>query len=166
LAIAYLEPEKGHVTARALCWPARKIFGRVYGDDGKLIPMLESAGFSAIDRHSKTSFNGAKLLRTEDDYGFVCPYLDSPNYGVEDDGEFLRIGGDIDARNTNGLTEDTRARCHNCDDRFDREDCGYTDDNGSCRAIRCGARPFRLMVQTASRSSHKWPTSSHSVGPC
>jgi hypothetical protein len=98
LAIAYLEPEKGHVTARALCWPARKIFGRVYGDDGKLIPMLESAGFSAIDRHSKTSFNGAKLLRIEDDYGFVCPYLDDPNYGVEDDGDFLRIGGHIDAR--------------------------------------------------------------------
>jgi hypothetical protein len=146
LAIAYLEPEKGHVTARALCWPARKLFGRVYGDGGKLIPMLEAAGFIEIDRRSETSFNGARLLRIEDDIGFVCPYLDAPHYGVADDGDFLRIGGDIDARNTNGLTEDARARCHNCGDRFDREDCGYTDDDGNDWCDDCYSDHFSSCV--------------------
>jgi hypothetical protein len=121
LAVAYLETD-GDVTARAICWPAKLQYGRVYGDEGRLVPLLEDAGYTDNGR-----FNGARLLRIEDgDDQFVAPYLDAPNHCVEDDGKFLIISqyGDIDAQCTNGLTEQNGYPCAHCGDRVPEGD-GY-----------------------------------------
>lgn len=112
LAIAYLENER--VTARALCWPDKMIYGRIYGDEHRIEQLLEAAGY----RHGNCAsmWNGARLLRIEDDdERFVAPYLDDPNDGVEDHGDFLRLGGNIGCRDTCGLSESPGQFCDNCE---------------------------------------------------
>jgi hypothetical protein len=129
LAVAYIERDD-EVTARALCWPAKQRYGRVYGDAGRLAPLLEAAGYE-----QRGDFTGAKLLRIEDGDGqFVCPYLDSPNCAVDDDGDCLRIGGDINAQMTEGLTEREGYTCDHCRERCDEDDTYGVDDETWCRS--------------------------------
>lgn len=148
LCVAYLGDADGDVSARALCWPERKVYGRVYGDEGKLVPLLEAAGYVRAN-YGAANFAGARLLRIEDaDSGaFVAPYLDSPHNSVFDDGKFLRIDGDISAQETCGLTDDTRARCCHCGDRFNAEDSGYSDDDGDDWCDDCYCRNFSTCAR-------------------
>lgn len=87
-------------SARALVWPAKKRIGRVYGDEQRLVPALEKLGYS------RGSLKGAKLLRIEEGRGegFICPYIDGET-SVKDIGDYLTIGGSLDASSTNGLIE-------------------------------------------------------------
>lgn len=101
LAIAYLE--KGDkVVARALCWPAKQVFGRVYPNAGN----WQHDGFDSYEHSEQTrvqlfnelrqglkwthtsegaSLDGARLLKIDGDYGdFVGPYLDHANVVHED----------------------------------------------------------------------------------
>lgn len=111
LAIAYLERD-GHVQARCLCWPERRIFGRIYdGDDGRLRILLETAGYRVGE--SRSDWEGARLLlhRVGQRNRIVMPYLDYPNNQVNVDLEanVVRIAhaGRVYAQNTSGYAEYT-----------------------------------------------------------
>ena len=91
LAIAFIGSNKHNVDARALVWPERKVYGRLYGDTHRLEGLLQAAGYRK--GHPTTDFEGARLrrIRSDDDYDdFVAPYLDVGGY-LHDDGEFLRM---------------------------------------------------------------------------
>lgn len=97
LAVAYWTDGDGEITARALCWPERAIYGRVYpapdneteGDERAfgtaLQQAMEAKGWTSARLHGQ-GFNGARLLKIEDhNGGYVMPYLDH-GYGVNDNG--------------------------------------------------------------------------------
>jgi hypothetical protein len=108
LQLAYLaakditDPEF-RASARALVWPEKKIWVRIYGDEGRLSAALEELGYSETD-----SFDGAKInvIRTANDK-LVLPYLDGDEHGVTLKGNKLRISshGEYSATGTNGLAE-------------------------------------------------------------
>jgi len=129
LQLAYIEaPADYHdngIMARALVWPERKIYGRVYPTPERyydsardsaraahyvMVQALEAAGYSA------GRFDGAKISKIECDGGFVLPYLDG-SQSVIDRGEYFEISrhGEIDATSTNGISQ-TGAMCDNCEE--------------------------------------------------
>lgn len=125
LAIAYTVNEEGKTTARALVWPNLKIYSRVYGDDDTLHRLLKDRGYkksSYYDGNSE-SLEGAKLARIElDSGGFLCPYLDEVQ-NVEDRGDYLRIGGDLQANTVNGIVLAVEQQeCEHCGEYYDEED--------------------------------------------
>lgn len=83
LAIAYLGPID-NVDARALCWPDKKVFGRVYPDKGltnepghKLFWTLRNQGWKHISEDDRI-FDGARLQKIHIDRDrYVMPYLDN-----------------------------------------------------------------------------------------
>ena len=159
LAIAYIEDadnesdgdgDNARVTARAICWPAKKIYGRMYGDISRLCELLEMEGFS--QQTHKNSFEGARLLRIENDNDFVAPYLDHIGT-VHDNGKFLILSEDdeYNCQETNGLCQ-TRHCCDHCNKptnetyTVDGEQwCEYCRDNdafycdGCCETIEGSA---------------------------
>lgn len=119
LQLAYLERE-GKITARALVWPANKVYSRVYGDEVRLCDLLETAGYE------RGSIEGARLERIEESGGFVMPYIDEAD-GCQDCGGHLKIGGGrINCGNTNGLSGSGTV-CEACGDEVDEDDCRRND---------------------------------------
>jgi hypothetical protein len=129
LQLAYLgakdisEPDF-RASARALVWPAKKIWVRIYGDEGRLSAALEELGYSESD-----SFEGATInvLRT-DNGKLVLPYLDGDEQGVTLRGNKLRITDeryDWRATGTNGLAEGEEEDEDGEEEEEDREFCDY-----------------------------------------
>jgi hypothetical protein len=135
LQVAYLSDSEGHITARALVWPAQMRAGRVYGDEMALAAALTELGYSTP---STTALVGARMLKIEHGDGYVMPYVDGfCNYGKHSDGIHWKIGGDRYAGHTNGLDHDPenddRCECEHCGSGYDEGE-GYTihiDRNGS-----------------------------------
>lgn len=129
LSLAYLvndDSGESNITARVLCWPAKMVFGRIYGDADKLQHMLEALGYSDGE------FTRAKLLKIIDDRNgrIVCPYIDGNDKTVDDCGSYLRIGGDLSAERQDGYCEQSGTPCGRCGDRFDNENEGrYVEDH-------------------------------------
>jgi hypothetical protein len=141
LAIAYLKNKEGKTTARALCWPERKVYSRVYGDDSKLHIALKKLGYEKSpyydkDPHIKgNKFIGARLLRMyAPGEGFVMPYIDE-YIGVDN---FTQKNGDrcfvlADPGNSDYGTQETNGTTHegnqvgNDDDDNDDNDNYYND---------------------------------------
>lgn len=150
LAIAYLRgtgDDSDKVYARALVWPDRKVYGRVYPTigsdvrgDAHLYPngltdqeawhyelesKLQDDGYRS-DEESGNGFNGAKLLREVEDGSAVMPYLDRC-YGFNDSGEFFTMSrsGAYCGDNTCGLVEiesESSGWCPNCEEDCDADD--------------------------------------------
>jgi len=107
LSIAYIRdphnPNK--VLARALVWPDKETFVRLYGTSETmritLREKLEAAGFTRDD-----DFSGARLRRIEMNGGsrFVMPYIDGDCQYVDDHGDYFEIvgSGDYSATETRG----------------------------------------------------------------
>ncbi len=86
LAVAYLvttsgdddeNPEEGRITARALCWPDKKLYSRVYGDTYKLERELRKLGYV---QNADWNLNGARLRRqyiSRGDGKVLMPYIDA-----------------------------------------------------------------------------------------
>lgn len=129
LAVAYLMSGTA-ITARALCWPDKKVFGRPYGDEHRLIVALEAQGYS------KGELVGAKLLRIEDENGkVICPYIDRHNY-VEDDGKHLRISNHgRNACGTNGYL--SGFECCSCGADVDEDDTHEWHGDILCESCYC-----------------------------
>lgn len=128
LAVAYMV-RNDEITARALVWPAKGIFGRIYGDETRLIDLLETAGYA------QGSLKGARMTRIAERGGFVCPYIDDTQ-SAGDDGEHLILGGHgICGSNQNGLSC-SMCCCSSCDTELD-EDNSYSDDNGDYYCVDC-----------------------------
>jgi len=64
------------ITARAMCCPSKKIYGRVYGDSSAFTAGMKAIGFSK--EHSE--FIGCVLPYIPMGNGFVFPYVDSVEY--------------------------------------------------------------------------------------
>lgn len=139
LAIAYLVDvmnEREPVTARALVWPAKQLYGRLYGDEDTLAKRLRARGYKSLDEN-RNGFNGARLLKIEHDRDeYVMPYLDR-GYDVDDGGDhfIMRRGGEYDCEVTCGYIkiDSTRRDCDECGSSYDYEDEGgtvYTGWNG------------------------------------
>lgn len=162
LAIAYLVLPEGKnggdwIFARALCWPAKKVFGRVYptnynyrADGFSTQTECDEAAtllFNKMKEADYTSsgecggaFNGAKILRVETDEGYVMPYLDQ-SYGVTDGDDHWIMTHDYEhsCQNTEGYICDQRSECDECGERYSARDeggTGYTRYNGYARAGR------------------------------
>lgn len=75
--------------SRAIVWPDRKVWGRVYAHtvDGErdLTCKLRDLGYKPIEE-SDEGFNGARILKIEEHGTFVMPYVDRC-YGVDDAGD-------------------------------------------------------------------------------
>ena len=149
LAVAYIE--HGGITARVLCWPDRKIYGRAYGDVDRIERALQLRGFT---RARQSHWDGARIIRRAYDGIIWCPYLDE--FNVKDNGEFL-IVGDGSSPGTNcmlngfecehcgemflGDPEDTE--CEGCSHQRSCTDCGCScghecDDCADCQCGGCG----------------------------
>lgn len=89
LAVAYLQ-KNGRIIARALCWPKKKIFGRIYGDSHLLECALEDEGF----KYGR--LEGARFTKVKHNGRYVCPYIDHSK-GVKVGKRYLVIA-DIDRR--------------------------------------------------------------------
>lgn len=148
LAIAYLTNANGETTHRALCWPERKLYSRMYGYGDRLHARLKMAGYSKsyyYDSGSK-SLEGARLLRIALDCNsehFVMPYVDE-DIPAKDDGKFLILSHDgrICTRQTNGTTadepeEDDRPYCESCEERVDETTTVYTRANQTRSVEMC-----------------------------
>jgi hypothetical protein len=142
LSVAYLEnPDNpGRITARAVCWREKKIYNRIYGDEGRLSLLLQAMGFECVfnsfgDATGKdgASFAGARLLKLEHDDTYVMPYLDGLNC-VDDNGEFFIIKkfGEYVATETCGILESSRRRCDSCGERIDDEHTYTINDSSWC----------------------------------
>lgn len=146
LAIAYIQNEDGKTTHRALCWPAKKIYSRVYAPNDALHNLLKAAGYTQSSGYYGTtgaeSLQGARCLRIENRNGnFVAPYLDEIG-SFEDDGDNLIISnyGEIDGRNTSGESSSRpSAYCECCEERVDEDDLiyVYTDARQNDGASYC-----------------------------
>jgi hypothetical protein len=148
LAIAYLTEEiTQKIRARALVWPAKKLFGRVYptpqnwstddfADETEAENMQSALTNRLLNMEYKTGlFCGAKLSKIElDDGGYLMPYLDQ-GYGVDHCGDHFVMSKDpsIKCDTTDGRVEadDERDPCDRCDDRDDNLYRVYADVSSS-----------------------------------
>lgn len=106
--------------SRVLCWPEKKIYGRIYGNTESRRDTLENALKDMGYSYEPYKFCGAKLLLVEDKGSYVMPYLD---YGLEVEernGYFIIVRDGIAADSTNGLLS-TRS-CLVCGDSASSDD--------------------------------------------
>jgi hypothetical protein len=151
LAIAYAQRPDGSIPARAVVWPAKMTFVRVYGleesDKHNLVRLLEDAGYTRAD-----GFDGAKLSRItyRNDERVVVPYIDGDTRRLEDCGDYLIITkhGAIDGTSTAGwseLVDQDSIECERCGAREDRDECHTVSGETWCancanrRAFYCHA---------------------------
>lgn len=139
LAIAYID-EDGRPRARALCWPEKKIYGRVYPnvenyeDDGfesmeeaeqykqALANKLREDGYVSI-QEKPDGFDGARLLARnlpgrDGQNGYVhMPYLDNQlAFEFDEEGRQFRLKADgpLSATGTGGWVRLFEAHCTVC----------------------------------------------------
>lgn len=126
LELAYLEDAEGRAMARALCWPDKKVFGRVYptpsnydadgfpshqeADDcnQELRARLLAMGWTDILSRGNV-FDGARLLAVRHpEYGgseYLMPYLDNGymfSWGDKDKTHFIMKLGGMFSSSANG----------------------------------------------------------------
>lgn len=99
LAVAYLK-RAGRITARAVCWPDKKLCNRIYGDTARMDPLMRAAGYSV-----GSNLEGARLAmiqpnrkkwrmsadRWNSGWRYIVPYLDGCGIAHKA-GEFIVIG--------------------------------------------------------------------------
>jgi hypothetical protein len=148
LAVAYTANDEGRTTARALCWPDKKLYSRVYANDGdKLHRLLKARGYRKSagyygDQDHEQSLEGARLLKItcEDDSDvYLVPYCDDISNARRDD-KFLVLDpdGGIDLRRTDGWSDPTRSEeseyeytCDRCEEGCDETNEVHTSRNRS-----------------------------------
>lgn len=119
-----IESDDWRIIARAIVWPDRKIFWRVYGTSdirqASLREHLETLGYTR-----QQSFHGAKMRRIEEGDSLVMPYLDI-DQSFDDCGDYilLTVDGQYTAGSTGGLISivDEKPCCDRCGDRVDEDE--------------------------------------------
>lgn len=154
LALAYME-RRGKITARAVIWPERKIYGRIFGDADRFQNLLQSNGFVS------GYFDGAHLTAIRrprsEHMDFIVPYIDYHKTGyLEDDGKRIRITrdeylerpGQIYLRRTEGWSRQCplagatskgspHSSCAYCGEPIQLDDGHYTFPNGNVICLDC-----------------------------
>ena len=133
LAVAYVAGKDGDPTGRAVCWPEKLVFSRIYGDDSRLRASLMRAGYHP--QGPDHSFVGAQLtLEAADGEGYVCPWLDFNCSQVDADrgSETLRVtrGGEYDAQQISGVIGGIF--CERCESHGNSDDCFSVNDQNWC----------------------------------
>lgn len=125
LAVAYLKRE-GRIVARCLTWPEKKQFNTIYGDTGRLDPLLRKMGYSqgvptgarmlkVFTHQDKVKMKGPKAL--------VVPHVDGGGY-FEDAGDHLILltsnsghkGKKVyKSAGANGISEWLGFKCDGCE---------------------------------------------------
>ena len=138
LAVAYLANKDGETIARALCWPEKKLYTRVYGscstverlhDLLRLQGYRKSSGYYGNEGCGET-LAGARVLRIEQeeyDDVYIAPYCDDCHFMRETDNrKYFQLSTQrgYDLCNTNGLTDDNprSCRCERCDSRMSEDE--------------------------------------------
>ncbi len=124
LSLCYMKRD-GRIVARTLCYPAKKLYSRVYGDAGRIEPLLSKDGWK------KGPPVGAKLQRVltwenkaakSGNRAFVAPHIDDITY-VVDEGDHLIIGNPaenppkvkgVKLTGASGVTEWVSLQCRSC----------------------------------------------------
>lgn len=115
LGIAYVQKD-GATVARALVWPEKKIYSRVYGRE-IIHQALKSSGYEKGAYYGGTSFAGAKLLKIKVGRGFLMPYMDEVNLRAVEKGEFLVLerSTPVNTRYSHGTTSSGQeVACNRC----------------------------------------------------
>jgi hypothetical protein len=134
LAVAYLsttaitDPDF-HATARAVVWPEKKLYSRLYGDGPRLEKALTAAGYQPGRLY------GAKLLRIPHREAFVCPYIDATPY-VVDRGEHLEIIDPRLTRTTNYFLAESTDGLIGYADTIECDNCGDAVDGDGIVSVR------------------------------
>lgn len=146
LQVAYIAPQKDRITARALVWPKEQKYFRIYGDGGRLLPLLKDAGYKY------GSFEGARIRAVEEDDNFVMPYVDGICEGKQD-GKWIVLGcGDICTQPTCGLTRNgPEYRCELCDVGMTSDDAYSCEDVDSYICIGCYENRTTTCERTGDR---------------
>ena len=168
LALAYMEDinDPDTIVGRALCWPAKGRFGRVYPTPNssldqdrydELEARLKALGWTSICE-DRTVFEGARLAQVTDRYGdYVMPYLDY-DYGVREvfqDGRsyWVMTHDEPHQDNTDGTLNEENSepdwRCDNCED-------GFSDDDGSWSVYRSWSPPALGRTYGYARGEASW----------
>jgi hypothetical protein len=147
LALAYTVDSAGKTTARAVVWPAKKIYSRLYANSDALARALQAQGYARAGYYENSSgrtFKDARMRRIETDCGnYLMPYLDNQNKYFDDDGEWLRMeGDDYCGEVTGGVAESDacgRATCDHCGARANEDDMRvvYTNDRRTASEMWC-----------------------------
>lgn len=150
LAIAYITSpdDSAKVLARAVIWPEKMSFVRVYGIDETirvaLVDILESRGYERAD-----DWRGARIRAIEFDNKLVVPYIDgditSLEYDDDDDVMTVSRHGNVDGSSTRGWAHSNSGRvtCEHCGDRVCEDDTRHVgseiwcDDCVSDHAVFC-----------------------------
>lgn len=167
LAIAHLSNPEAKPIARCLTWPARKVAGRLYPSVGNwrtdgftsaedaqaaqdaLRDRLIADGYEFLAT-KPSGFDGARLLRIEEDDNHVAmPYLDN-GYCFDDAGDHLvmRRAGAFSATDTNGLARiepEHYGTCERCEDTIETEDDAHVVHT---RTMHSGGRLYARGPQT------------------
>ena len=124
LAVAHIG-----TNSRALCWPAKKIYGSVYGNTEAPRDNLKAALKDQGYEYAPKKFHGAKLLKIKQYDSYVMPYLDN-DFHVVDRGDHMTmdIWDGILAKTQTGLLTETSV-CTNCEESYNPED---SEDIGLC----------------------------------
>jgi hypothetical protein len=137
LAVAYYGPIDA-VEARAIVWPAKYRYSRVYGtrsgghvgtNGERLKRLLSEAGYSSGD------ISGAKIRHIDYRGSYLMPYIDNIYYADDLGNGFLRLGeGDISTSETCGYTSGQREsdtiECEDCGREYeDGDDCEYCNEH-------------------------------------
>jgi hypothetical protein len=124
LQVAYIT-DASRPTGRAVVWPDRKQYARIYGDYDRMKDALEREGYAPGD------LCGARLAVLEaDNGGYHLPYLDGERYASHV-GDYIVIGAGDDLRcdSTDGVVNGgPEYSCCNCGDGLDEDDARHTDD--------------------------------------
>lgn len=138
LQCAYLldkRRDETRLTARAIVWPDRLIYSRIYGDEERLGERLQALGY-----RSSSDFDGARLLAIPHKKGsgdYVMPYLDFYGQSVrmdrDENGKEIFIvdrNGDLQCGSTNGRLYYNYCTCENCGDDVDADESYSIDGDG------------------------------------
>ena len=135
LAVAYTKDDHGRTTARAVVWPARKCYSRMYGGD-QYLPELKrlmiAAGYKPSKGYyghvlgaSEHSLEGARIKAIKDKNDrlrYIVPYLDECAIGIMDEArEWITITRNppagaktISIKETSGVARVSGPRCPSC----------------------------------------------------
>jgi hypothetical protein len=130
LGVAYLTNPAGETTHRAIVWPEKKVYSRVYGDNDHLHRILNAKGYGKSSRYYPDgcgrSLHGAKLLTFAVEPGcFLLPYIDENvavdilNKSSSKPTIVLDINGHVNPRSQAGVYGELRNPylCKNCNTR-------------------------------------------------
>jgi hypothetical protein len=141
VAYARMDGDSGEIWGRALVWPERKVWGRIYSTNASLFrKALKAAGYESGE--SSTALVGARLqlIYTDDsEREIVMPYIDGTQ-SADWDGVRLTIAshGNIEAGSTGGLARlGPEYFCEHCDADINYQAERYDSESGEILCESC-----------------------------